>query len=335
MMRTTLKISLLANLGLSGVLVFVWVDGRKAPSESTPPMLPATQPMPAAVPATMPAPAPQVERAPFSWGELASADYSTYVKNLRRIGCPEPTLRAIVTADVDAKYRERSGELEKKLDDLNNGSWSVQLSSYQDQQALKMELEKLPAEESADINNLLGAKPVASTVLQPMVSAAAPASGGPSTGSQMQAQADNNQAGNKDVASTSVVEPNSSSISGPGSTSGTMGVPGQAALTLSGYQLPPKPQSAAVPLVFQPVDQAAVNLNPAQQQTVNNLQQQFINNVGGSGQNPADPAYQQTWQQAQAQSDQMTIVQLGYNAYMQYWLAQYQNSLASQTQPPQ
>jgi len=100
-------------------------------------------------------------------------------------------------------------------------------------------------------------------------------------------------------------------------------------------QLPPMPKSASLPLVFQPVDQTALNLNEAQQQAVNNLRQDFINSVSSLSQNPTDPAYQQTWQQAQSQSDQMTLVQLGYNPYMQYWLAQYQKSLAVQVQSQQ
>ncbi len=275
----------------------------------------------------MPVSVPRVEPAPFNWSQLASADYRTYVQNLRRIGCPEATLRAIVTADVDARYRQRSGELEKKLDDLDNGSWAAQLGSYQDQQALKLELEKLPAEETAEINNFLDLNPAAAETAQPMASTSQPSSGGTlPAGNQVVA----NGGANNELANAEGVQPLSKAA--------TVNAAGQTtsfSQPLVAGQLPPTPKSATLPLVFQPVDPAAINLTASQQQVVNNLRQDFINSVSGSSQNPADPAYQQTWQQAQTQSDQMTIVQLGYNAYMQYWLAQYQKSLAAQVQAQQ
>jgi LysM repeat protein len=43
----------------------------------------------------------------FSWQELESNDYQQYVKNLRDIGCPEPTIRDIIIADVNQLYVNR------------------------------------------------------------------------------------------------------------------------------------------------------------------------------------------------------------------------------------
>jgi hypothetical protein len=333
-MKTTLKISLLLNLGLTGVLIFHWTDRRKVPSAIVPPAL-SIQPATAiAVPASTTAPAPRVEPVPFNWSQLASSDYRTYVQNLRRIGCPEPTLHAIVTADVDTKYRQRSRELEKKLDDLSNGSWAVQLSSYQDQQALKLELEKLPAEETAEINNFLGLNLPTTETSQPaaVTMAVQPLSAGSSSG-------ENPPSGNQVVAYGGVSNElaNSQGVQSLSKTAavGMAEQTGAFSQPLVAGQLPPMPKSASLPLVFQPVDQTALNLNEAQQQAVNNLRQDFINSVSSLSQNPTDPAYQQTWQQAQSQSDQMTLVQLGYNPYMQYWLAQYQKSLAVQVQSQQ
>jgi LysM repeat protein len=45
-----------------------------------------------------------VRRQFFSWQELESADYPTYIANLRDIGCPEQTIRDIVIADVNSLY---------------------------------------------------------------------------------------------------------------------------------------------------------------------------------------------------------------------------------------
>src|SRR5437879_5953234 len=43
----------------------------------------------------------------FSWREVESDDYPTYVANLRDIGCPEQTIRDIIIADVNALYTRR------------------------------------------------------------------------------------------------------------------------------------------------------------------------------------------------------------------------------------
>jgi hypothetical protein len=43
----------------------------------------------------------------FTWQEVESADYVTYIKNLRDIGCPEQTIRDIIVADVNQLYARR------------------------------------------------------------------------------------------------------------------------------------------------------------------------------------------------------------------------------------
>lgn len=53
-----------------------------------------------------------VRRQLFSWQDVESADYPTYINNLRSIGCPEQTIRDIIIADVNALYsRKRALEL--------------------------------------------------------------------------------------------------------------------------------------------------------------------------------------------------------------------------------
>ncbi len=44
----------------------------------------------------------------LTWQDIESADYATYVGNLRAIGCPEPTVRDIIVADVTALFARRS-----------------------------------------------------------------------------------------------------------------------------------------------------------------------------------------------------------------------------------
>src|SRR6266850_7173947 len=48
-----------------------------------------------------------VRRQFFSWRELESSDYSTYIANLRDIGCPEQTIRDIIVADVNQLYAQK------------------------------------------------------------------------------------------------------------------------------------------------------------------------------------------------------------------------------------
>src|SRR5436190_24378605 len=43
----------------------------------------------------------------FSWSEVESSDYPTYIANLRNIDCPEQTIRDIIIADVNALYSRR------------------------------------------------------------------------------------------------------------------------------------------------------------------------------------------------------------------------------------
>src|SRR5881394_530262 len=53
-----------------------------------------------------------VRRQFFSWKEVESPDYPTYIANLRDIGCPEQTIRDIIIADVNAMFsRRRATEL--------------------------------------------------------------------------------------------------------------------------------------------------------------------------------------------------------------------------------
>lgn len=48
-----------------------------------------------------------VRRQNFTWEEVESDNYVTYIKNLRDIGCPDSTIRDIIVADVDELYVHR------------------------------------------------------------------------------------------------------------------------------------------------------------------------------------------------------------------------------------
>jgi hypothetical protein len=154
-MKTPLKILILLNLVLLGGLIFFVLTAREKTVLRTEPLALAPAPAPALPP---PAQA-QITPAPFRWSQLDSTDYHDYVKNLRAIGCPEPTVRAIVTSDVDSVYQIIARQLEQKLADLAGGSWTQQFSAARSEESLKLQLQKIPEEENLKIADLLGLPP--------------------------------------------------------------------------------------------------------------------------------------------------------------------------------
>ena len=308
-MKTLLKISLSLNLGLAGWLMYMLLNQPKQIAGPTPHAITETRPaVNEQIAAASPAPVPITPK-PFHWSQLDAKDYHLYVKNLRAIGCPELTLRAIVTADVNAAFRPYSLKLEHILSNLNSAPWSTQLADWNYERVLKIRLEQLPGEKAAEIDDFLGLK---SATVNPLATMAA-----------SQSLPGNNQS----VAKSQMAANNSAA------NPATIDASGQVASTsqpVGDYQLPPAPKSAALPLIFQPVDSVAMNLNESQMQAINNLRQQFINALGSTSQNPNDPSYQQTWQQAQSQIDAQSEIYLGYNPYMELWVKQYQQSLTDQ-----
>ena len=59
---------------------------------------------------------------PFDWAQLESADYRDYVANLRASGCPEPTVRDILIADVNDLFTSRVKAL---VDEVNGHFWEL------------------------------------------------------------------------------------------------------------------------------------------------------------------------------------------------------------------
>lgn len=49
----------------------------------------------------------------FDWRQVESEDYRTYVKNLRDLGCPEQTLRDIVSADLLQVFSAKRNDVAK------------------------------------------------------------------------------------------------------------------------------------------------------------------------------------------------------------------------------
>ena len=320
-MKALLKISLCFNLGLAGGLLYLLLASKPVAAPVSRTIAQVQPPVKEMLVAASPAPV-LVAAKPFCWSQLDARDYHVYVNNLRAIGCPEPTVRAIVTADVNAVFRHYSSDLEHKLSDLAGASWSDQLANVDFERALKSRLQQLPGEQVAEIDDLLGLKPSPVKIAATLATAAQ--SRLVNQGSQGSTQsAANNSGSNPGGDSNPNATPNAT-------TTDASGVTASALPPVASYQLPPVPKLAALPVIFQPLDPVAMNLNQSQVDAINNLRQQFVSTVGATSQNPNDPAYQQVWQQAQSQAEQQTITWLGYNPYMELWVKQYQSSLASQ-----
>ncbi len=113
-MKTHFVLTMTAlNLVLAGWML------RCQPVPQVSPLTAELPPQPAAAFATathMPQPAtalapPTNSTAPaFHWSEIESPDYRTYIRNLRAIGCPEATIRDLITADLHALYQERRAQ---------------------------------------------------------------------------------------------------------------------------------------------------------------------------------------------------------------------------------
>lgn len=101
-MKTPLRVSILFNAILLGALGFAMVY-RPKPTATV--LVPQVNSEPEVA-------LPTLE--PFHWSQLESSNsYRAYVANLRAIGCPEPTIRAIVTADFEAaaKFMQHKTEI--------------------------------------------------------------------------------------------------------------------------------------------------------------------------------------------------------------------------------
>ena len=111
--KVVLVISILVNIALAGV-VYHFATSR-TPEQSS------ASPAPASITA---ATARETRTAPaavtivtnqsgqsFGWQMVESADYRRYIANLRAIGCPEETIRDIITADVNKLFESRRKEI--------------------------------------------------------------------------------------------------------------------------------------------------------------------------------------------------------------------------------
>jgi len=218
------------------------------------------------------------EPRPFRWSQLESPDYGVYVANLRAIGCPEQTIREIISADLADLYaakREESGE---------NGPVATNLppsATAAAQQLQKQQTEVLAQLLGPDAGRMSApAAPKATVAAAPMpMTSAAPT---------------------RPVAADSTP-----AVAGSDPAARAKPAPGSARST-------PEP---SMPIVFTPVDPASLGLNPDQVATVKQIQQNFMQSIGGASADPSSPEYWGRWQRAQPTADEMVWTLLGQQVF--------------------
>ena len=115
-----LLIAIVANIVCLAALFWV-LAGRQEPAEQTQ-STPMDTPAASGQALGQAAPVERVVREvePFHWSQVESDDYQTYVENLRRIGCPEETIRDLVKQDLDKAYDQRKADILNKAPARND-----------------------------------------------------------------------------------------------------------------------------------------------------------------------------------------------------------------------
>ena len=110
---------------------------------------------------TVPAPGSSLPRAAtnFHWSQVESSDYLAYIANLRRVGCPEITIRDIIVADVNQLFAPRYAALSATALEL---SWWGRFDKRKPiPTELAARLRTLDAEKRAVLTRLLGSDALA------------------------------------------------------------------------------------------------------------------------------------------------------------------------------
>jgi len=147
-LRYALVVSFAVNIGLGGLAWLLWRRGSNVthPISQTvhstkaalDPKLPESHVTPAA--------ASPAENASFSWHQLDTTDFPTFVARLRGIECPESTIRDIIKGELDEIYADKRRQLLGPRGVVDRASLSP---------ALKQQLDRLVAEEDEVLAQLL------------------------------------------------------------------------------------------------------------------------------------------------------------------------------------
>ncbi len=162
-MQRLLLISIVANLVCLAGLFWMLADRQQPPAQLGSPVSAAAT----AGAGRAPGQAAPVERIvrevePFHWSQIEADDYQTYVENLRRIGCPEETIRDLVKRDLDKLYDQRKADILSKAP-ARKEYWKTGNPSALSQPsgATRSQLAQLDREKNEVLGDLFGQQGVA------------------------------------------------------------------------------------------------------------------------------------------------------------------------------
>jgi hypothetical protein len=157
--RRLLPISLVLNLCL--LVAAGWLAIRE-PTRTASSARPQPQPAPtASAPAPVPAPLqaqPAKAVQSFDWRLVESEDYKKYIANLRSIGCPEETIRDIISADVKKLFDARKRTLNASTNKFEYWKAGNLFGSMMNEEKIKQSQE-LAKEKRDLLKELLGVAP--------------------------------------------------------------------------------------------------------------------------------------------------------------------------------
>ena len=154
-------VSIVANLVCLVGLFWLFADRQQPSAPSQVPPAAST------VPSQTLAQAAPVERIvrefeSFHWSQIEAEDYQTYVENLRRIGCPEETIRDLVKQDLEKLYDQRKADILSKAP-ARKEYWKTGNPSAlsQPSSATRSQLAQMDREKNEVLGDLFGAQGVA------------------------------------------------------------------------------------------------------------------------------------------------------------------------------
>ncbi len=161
-----LVVSLLVNILALGALAALGLRSPETESDPAPASAPPA-PAPREKPQSEPAPETPAVTEAFHWSQVESEDYREYVANLRRIGCPEQTIRDIITADIGNLYTGRHAEI-LAANRTETPYWKPRKSASRSGSSISAKLKELTNERRQLLQQILGDPPP-----KPSVTAAA------------------------------------------------------------------------------------------------------------------------------------------------------------------
>src|SRR5207249_1222220 len=145
-------------MGLMTAIAYVKRPSALSGAASAPVLSP--DPEPATSSPTVPAaaitpPSKNQPAAVFTWRQIESEEYKSYIANLRSVGCPEQTIRDIIIADVNKLYAAREAPLKPKSTGARKAN-QAQISFAPDELEKRKQLREIQIEKRAVLKELLG-----------------------------------------------------------------------------------------------------------------------------------------------------------------------------------